>query len=321
MRAITVTNHGGPEVLEASDVAVPDPAPGEVRVRIEAAGLNYIDTYHRRGLYQRDLPFVPGVEAAGSVDAVGDGVQGLRPGDRVAYALHGGSYAEYAVVPADVAVPVPDGVTTHTAAALLLQGMTAHYLTHSTFPVSDEHIVVVHAAAGGVGSLLTQICHHRGARVVATVSTADKERDALAAGADEVIRYTELDFADEIGRRLGTGPHVVFDGVGVATFARGLDCLRTRGTMVLYGAASGPVEPLDPQVLNRQGSLFLTRPSLSHYVADRSELLQRAGDLFGWVLDGWLDVRVDRTFALEDAAGAHHWIEGRRTRGKVLLLP
>lgn len=321
MRAIRVREPGGPEALEPAEIDVPTPGHGAVRVRVAAAGLNFIDVYHRRGLYPRDLPFVPGMEAAGEVDAVGDGVEGVAQGDRVAYAMHGGAYAEYAVVPADLVVTVPDGVETRTAAAVMLQGMTAHYLTHSTFALGSDHTVLVHAAAGGVGHLLTQIAHHRGAQVVATVSTARKERLARETGADEVIRYDEVDFAEEIGRRLGTGPHVVYDGVGAATFRRGLECLRHRGTMVLYGAASGPVEPLDPQELNRQGSLFLTRPSLGHYVADRSELEQRARDLFAWISDGWLQVRIDRTFALEDAAEAHRYIEERRTHGKVLLVP
>lgn len=321
MRAIRVHETGGPEALRIEEVERPEPGPGEVRVRVEAAGVNFIDVYHRRGSYPRDVPFTPGMEAAGVVDAVGERVTEVAPGDRVAYAMQIGAYAEEALVPADRLVPVPDGVDLRTAAAVMLQGMTAHYLTHSTFPLGPEHTALVHAAAGGVGHLLVQIATRLGAQVIGTVSTADKEELARSLGADEVIRYTEVDFAEEVGRRLGTGPHVVYDGVGAATFRRGLDCLRHRGTMVLYGAASGPVAPLDPQELNRQGSLFLTRPSLGHYAADRTELLQRAGDLFDWITDGWLQVRIDRTFPLDAAAEAHRYIEGRRTRGKVLLAP
>lgn len=322
MRSIRIHDTGGPEVLKVEDVPVPDPEPGEVRVRVEAAGLNFIDVYHRTGAYPAQTPFTPGVEAAGVVDAVGEGVTELTVGDRVAYAMKRGSYAEQAVVPTNRVVPVPEGVETRTAAALMLQGLTAHYLTRSTFPVRSDHTVLVHAAAGGVGHLLTQIAGRIiGAHVIGTVSTAEKEELAGGAGAADVIRYTEVDFAEAVAELTGTGPHVVYDGVGAATFRRGLDCLRPRGCMVLFGAASGPVEPLDPQALNREGSLFLTRPNLAHYIADRTELLQRTGELFGWVQQGDLEVRVDTTFALEDAPEAHRYIQARRTRGKVLLLP
>ena len=321
MKAITVRETGGPEVLRLDDVEAPDPGPGQVRVRVEAAGLNFIDVYQREGRYPLDLPFTPGVEAAGVVEAVGPDVTGVAEGDPVAYAMEPGAYAEQAVVPADRVVAIPDGVETQTAAAVLLQGMTAHYLTHSTVRLERGMTAVVHAAAGGVGHLLVQIAKRLGARVLATTSSDEKERLAREAGADEVIRYRDVDFADEV-RRLtdGAGVDVVYDAVGKDTFDRSLASLRPRGMLVLYGAASGPVPPFDPIDL-MSGSLYLTRPTLGHYVATREELTWRAGDVFDWVAAGELDVRVDRTWPLAEAAEAHRYIEAGATRGKVLLFP
>ncbi|MDQ6693691.1 MAG: quinone oxidoreductase [Chloroflexota bacterium] len=301
----------------------PEPGPAEVRVRVEAAGVNFIDVYFRTGAYKGTaLPFIPGQEAAGTVDALGSGVTEFGLGDRVAYAPHaGGGYAEFVVVPAARLVPVPSSVSMHTAAAVMLQGMTAHYLSHDTYPIQPGNTVLVHAAAGGVGGLLVQLAKRRGARVLATVSNLEKAALAREAGADEVINYAEVDFAAEVMRLTdGEGVHVVYDGVGKATFDGDLRSLRRRGYLVLYGQSSGAVEPVDPQVLNARGSLFLTRPTLVHYVATSSELLSRASDLFGLIEAGQLQVRVDRTFPLTGAADAHRYLEGRETRGKVLLV-
>lgn len=322
MRAVRVHEVGGPEVLQVDEVDVPEPGPGEVRVRVEAAGLNFIDTYHRDGKYPVELPATIGVEAGGVVDAVGPDVDGVSEGDRVAYTGQRGAYSEQQVVPADAVVAVPDGLEMRTAVAALLQGMTAHYLTHDTYPLSGGEVALVHAAAGGVGHLLTQICGHLGAEIVATCGTEEKAELVRGYGADHVVVYTEEDFAEAVEDVTeGRGVDVVYDGVGRATFRDGLGCLRRRGTMVLYGQASGPVDPLDPQELNRHGSLYLTRPSLFHYVAERDELERRARDLFGWIADGEIEARIDRTFPLEEAADAHRYLEGRRTRGKVLLVP
>ncbi|MDX1621805.1 MAG: quinone oxidoreductase [Nitriliruptorales bacterium] len=322
MRAIRVHELGDPEVLTLDEVDVPEPGPREVRVRIEAAGLNFIDTYHRDGKYPLDLPATIGVEAGGTVEAVGPDVEGLTEGDRVAYTGQRGAYAEQQVVPADAVVEIPDELETNRAVAVLLQGMTAHYLTHDTFPVGDGDTALVHAAAGGVGHLLTQICKHLGARVIATCGTEEKAKLVRDFGADEVVIYTQEDFVEAVGEfTQGRGVDVVYDGVGQATFQDGLGCIRRRGTMVLYGQASGPVEPLDPQQLNQHGSLFLTRPSLFDYVAERDELTRRSTDLFGWLVDDEIEVRVDRVFDLEDAAEAHRYLEGRNTHGKVLLTP
>ncbi|MCA9971837.1 MAG: quinone oxidoreductase [Anaerolineales bacterium] len=322
MKAIRVHHHGDPDVLQLEDVPLPEPGPDEVRVKIEAAGVNYIDTYHRRGQYAQDRPFTPGMEGGGVVDTVGAGVLTLAPGDRVAYAMQIGAYAECAIVPASRLVTLPDGVSTELAAAVMLQGMTAHYLTHSAYPIQSGDTVLVHAAAGGVGLLLVQLAKLRGARVIGTTSTPEKAALARAHGADEVILYTETDFETAV-RDLtkDEGVHAVYDGVGKDTFRRGLDCLRPRGYMVLYGQASGPVAPIDPQILNQKGSLFLTRPSLRHYAADQAELTRRAEDLFGWIAAGELRVHVGRTYPLADAAAAHADLEGRRTTGKLLLQP
>lgn len=322
MRAVRVHELGGPEVLTVDDIDVPEPGSGEVRVRIAAAGLNFIDTYHRDGKYPLEPPAIIGVEAGGTVDAVGPGVDGLSEGDRVAYTGQRGAYAEQQVVPADAVVRIPDELETQPAVAALLQGMTAHYLTHDTFPLSEGDVALVHAAAGGVGHLLTQICKLKGATVVATCGSHEKAKQVTDHGADEVVVYTEEDFVEAVGSFTdGRGVDVVYDGVGQATFLDGLDCLRKRGMMVLYGQASGPVEPLDPQELNKHGSLFLTRPSLFHYVDEREELERRASDLYGWLASGDIEVRIDRTFPLEDAAEAHRYLEGRNTQGKVLLVP
>jgi NADPH:quinone reductase len=322
MKAIRVHQFGGPEVLRYEDVPLPEPGAGEARVKVEAVGLNYVDVYRRKGQYTAQLPFILGSEAAGVVDAIGPGVADLSVGDRVASAAIPGAYAEYAIAPVRELVPLPSDIDTRTAAAVMLQGMTAHYLTHSTYPLKPGDKALVHAAAGGVGLLLVQMAKRRGARVIGTVSTADKARLARETGADEVILYTHTDFAAET-RRLtgGTGVDVVYDSVGQATFEGSLNALRRRGYMVLYGQSSGPVPPVDLQILNTKGSLFVTRPTLAHYTAERAELLQRAGDLFTWIRAGALTVRIDTTFPLANAADAHRYLEGRQTKGKVLLIP
>ncbi len=322
MKAVRIHRYGGREALQLDDIDVPEPGPGEARVKLAAAGVNFIDVYHRLGLYKLDTPFTLGTEGAGVVDAVGEGVREVKKGDRVAFTMHNGAYAEYVVVPAHKLVPVPEAVDLATAAAVMTQGMTAHYLTHSTFPLQAGHHALVHAAAGGTGLLLVQMAKQRGARVIGTVSTEEKAQRARAAGADEVILYTEQDFVAETKRLTdGQGVHVVYDSVGQQTFDNSLDCLRPRGYMVLFGQSSGPVPPLDPQVLNRKGSLFLTRPYLSHYLLDRDELLWRARDVFRAIEDGDLKVRIDRTLPLSEAAEAHRALESRETSGKVLLIP
>lgn len=322
MKAVRVHSFGGPEVLSYEEVPLPEPGPGEARVKVEAAGVNFIDIYHRTGQYRGQLPLTLGMEAAGVVDAIGAGVTEVQPGDRVAYAMQQGSYAEYAIVPAWKLVPVPDAIELRSAAAVMLQGMTAHYLTHSTYPLQPGDTVLVHAAAGGVGLLLVQLAKRRGARVIGTVSTEEKARLAREMGADEVILYTQADFETEV-RRLtdGRGVDVVYDSVGRATFDKSLNCLRPRGYLVLYGQSSGAVPPFDPQVLNAKGSLFLTRPSLGHYAATREELLERANELFQWMIAGELTVRIDQTYPLAEATAAHQYMEGRQTKGKVLLIP
>ncbi len=322
MKAIRIAQYGPAEVLQLAELPGPTPGPGQVLVRLEAAGVNFIDIYHRRGWYPLALPFTPGQEAAGVVTAVGPGVTEVASGDRVAYSGGGGSYAEQNVVPADRLVPVPEAIDLQTAAATMLQGMTAHYLAHSTFPLAPGHTTLVHAAAGGVGQLLVQLARRRGAGVIGTVSTEEKAALAREAGADAVIRYTEVDFHAETMRLTGgAGVDVVYDSVGQDTFERSLDCLRPRGLLALYGQSSGRVPPFDLQALNRKGSLFITRPSLGHYTATREELLARAGDLFRWIAAGELRVRLDRAFPLAEAAAAHRYMEARQSKGKVLLLP
>ncbi len=323
MRAVQVSTHGGPEVLEPVELPPPQPGPGELLVDVAASGVNYIDTYHRSGTYSRSLPFVPGLEGAGTVAAMGPEVDGVRAGDRVAWADAPGSYAEQVVVPAERAVPVPPNVPDETAAAALLQGMTAHYLCVSTYPVGEGDSVLVHAAAGGVGLLLTQLVTARGGRVIGTVSTGEKEQLAREAGAAEVIRYTEVDDLAAAVRELtgGGGVAVVYDGVGAATFDASLPALRRRGMLVLFGAASGPVPPFDIQRLNSGGSLFLTRPTLRHYTATREELTWRAAKVYAAVASGALRIRIGGRYPLERARQAHEELQGRRTTGKLLLLP
>lgn len=322
MRAIQIHQFGGPEVLTYGEAPLPEPGPGQARVKIAAAGLNYIDTYHRTGLYPMALPFIPGMEAAGVVDAIAPDVVVVKPGDRVAYCMSVGADAEYAVVPADKLVPLPASLTFGAAAAVLLQGMTAHYLAHSTYPLRRGDVALVHAAAGATGSLLVQMAKRAGAAVIATVGSQAKAELARGDGADHVIVYTEANFEGEVKRiTAGRGVDVVYDSVGVSTFDQGLNCLRPRGLMALYGQASGPVPPIDLQVLNQKGSLFVTRPTLGHYTATRSELLSRAGDVFMWVADGSLRVRIDQTMPLSQAAEAHRMLQSRRTAGKVLLIP
>jgi len=322
VKAIRVHAPGGPEVLRFEDVPDPRPQAGEALVRVEAAGVNFIDVYHRSGLYKMAMPLTLGHEAAGTVVAVGTDVRDLAPGDRVAWASVPGSYAELAAVPAARLVKLPAGLSAKQGAAAMLQGMTAHYLACSTYPLKSGDACLVHAGAGGVGLLLTQIAKRRGARVFTTVSNAEKARLSRDAGADATIDYTTQDFEAEV-RRLtgGQGVQVVYDSVGKTTFEKGLACLARRGMMVLFGQSSGPVAPLDPQVLSQRGSLYLTRPTLFHYTATREELVERAGEVLGWIASGALKLRIDREFPLSEAAAAHRALEARQTTGKVLLIP
>ncbi|MGW4489343.1 quinone oxidoreductase family protein [Amycolatopsis sp. NPDC004368] len=320
--AVQVRTTGGPEVLEVTEVEVGAPGAGELLVDVAAAGVNYIDTYQREGIYPLDLPFVLGLEGAGTVAEVGEGVTAFAPGDRVAWMASLGSYAARTHVPASVAVKVPEGVSDEIAAALMLQGVTAHYLVRSTYEVKPGDDVLVHAAAGGVGLLLVQLAKARGARVIGTVSTDEKAELARGAGADHVIRYDREDFA-KVTREItdGEGVHVVYDGVGKDTVDGSLASLKIRGMLALFGAASGPVPPIDPQRLNSGGSLFLTRPTSGHYVRTREELDWRAEELFSHVSDGSLDIRVGGRYPLADARKAHEDLQGRRTTGKLILIP
>jgi NADPH:quinone reductase len=321
MKAIQVKETGGPEKMELVDLPKPEPGPQQALVKIAASGVNFIDVYFRTGLYKADLPVTLGSEGAGTVAAIGAGVTEVAPGDRVAYAMARGSYAEYAVVPAAQLVKIPDSLDFQHAAAAMLQGMTAHYLTHSTFALKPGDTCLVHAAAGGVGLLLVQMARRIGARVFGTVSTEAKARIAREAGADEIILYTQQDFAAEVKRLTsGHGADVVYDSVGAATFEKSLNSLRPRGLLALFGQSSGPVPPFDPNILNGKGSLFLTRPSLAHHCLTRAELLWRAGDVLGWVSSGELKIRVDRAYPLAEAPQAHRDLEARRTAGKLLLL-
>jgi NADPH2:quinone reductase len=322
MKAVRVHTPGGPEVLRYEDVPQPTAKAGEALVKIEAAGVNYIDVYFRTGLYKADLPASLGMEAAGTVTAVGPNVTQVKVGDKVAYAGVRGAYAEYAAVPAERLVPLPKGISTKQGAAAMLQGMTAHYLACSTYGLRKGDTCLVHAAAGGVGLLLCQIAKMRGARVIGTVSTEEKAKLAREAGADEVILYTRQNFEAETKRITGgKGLQVVYDSVGKTTWDKSLNCLAPRGLMALYGQSSGPIGPIDPQILNEKGSLYLARPSLGHYVATRGELLWRAGEVLGWIRDGELRLRMEFEFPLKDAAEAHRALEGRKTTGKVLLIP
>jgi NADPH:quinone reductase len=322
MRAIRVERYGDPEVLEPVELEPPSPGPSQVLVEVAACGVNYVDTYQRSGLYRIPLPFVPGAEGAGTVVATGTDVPDLSVGDRVGWVAAPGSYSQQVLVDADRAIPLPASISEELAAAVLLQGLTAEYLTTSTYAVREGDEVLLHAAAGGVGLLLTQMVKLRGARVIATVSTAEKEALARAAGADEVIRYDQADFAEEVrGLTGGKGVDVVYDGVGKSTFDRSMASLRPRGLLVLFGAASGPVPPVDPRELMERGSLFLTRPTLRDYTATSEELRERARHVFDWIASGQLQVRIGGRYALEDARQAHEDLQGRRTTGKLLLLP
>jgi NADPH:quinone reductase len=321
MKAIQVKHTGGPEVMELVELPVPEAKGSEAVVKIMAAGVNFIDVYYREGRYKAVLPFVPGQEAAGDVVAVGPNVTSVKVGDRVAYTMVLGSYAEYGNVPADRLVKLPEGVNYQQAASLMLQGMTAHYLTHSTYPLKRGETALVHAAAGGVGLLLVQMAHHLGARVIGTVSTEEKAKLARQAGADEVILYTQTDFETETKRITeGKGVDVVYDSVGKTTFEKGLNVLRPRGYMILFGGSSGAVPPFDLIQLSQKGSLYITRPTLAHYIVTRDELDHRAGEVFEMVKQGKLTVRIAHTYSLKDAAQAHRDLEGRKTTGKLLLL-
>lgn len=322
MKAIRVDAPGGPEAMRYIDVPMPQPRAGEALVKLAAIGVNFIDTYHRSGAYTLPLPFTPGSEGAGTVEAAGDGVTGFREEDRVAYAMQPGAYAEYALVPAAKLVPIPEAVGFRDAAAIMLQGMTAHYLCTSTFRLEGGHFALIHAGAGGVGLLLTQLAKARDAIVITTVSTPEKEALSREAGADHVIRYEQEDFAAATRRiTAGKGVDVVYDGVGKTTFERSLDSLRPRGMLVVFGAASGPVPPVDLQALHAKGSLFLTRPTLAHYIADPDELRWRSRQLFDALLKGTLKLRTEHVYPLEHASRAHADLEARKTTGKLLLIP
>ena len=322
MRAAIVRRHGGPEAIEVAELPDPEPGPGQLLVDVAAAGVNFVDVYYRTGVYPGDLPLQLGTEAAGTVAAVGEGVVGIDVGDRVAWAMRPGAYATRAVVAAERAVPVPAGVDDETAAAVLLQGMTAQYLTSATYPVQPGDTLLVHAAAGGTGSLVVQMARKRGGDVIATTSTEEKAKLAREAGAVEVIRYDQVDVAEEVRRITGgNGVAAVYDGVGASTFDASLACLRPRGYLVLFGAASGPPPPVDPRRLQEGGSLFLTRPTLAHYIQTREELLDRSSAVFDAVADGSLKVRVGGRYALDEAGRAHADLESRRTTGKLLIIP
>lgn len=322
MKAIRISEYGGPEVLSLEDIDTPEPSAEQVRIKIEAAGLNFIDTYHRTGLYPLELPLTLGLEGAGVVDAVGENVSDFSAGDRVAWKSVSGSYAEYVVANATDVVKIPDNVETKTAAAVMLQGLTAHYLSNSTYPLGENDTCLIHAAAGGVGLLLVQMAKMRGARVFGTTSTPEKAELARNAGADEVILYTEQDFEAEVKRLTdGQGLDVVYDSVAKATWEKSIECLKPRGYMVFFGNASGPVPPIDPLLLSQKGSIFMTRPTLNSYTLTEKEYMGRTNDIMNWIGDGKLNVRVGEEHPLADAAEAHRRLEGRKTTGKVLIMP
>jgi NADPH2:quinone reductase len=322
MRAIQITETGGPEVMAYRELPTPEPGPGQVLIQIEACGVNFIDVYQREGRYPVQLPFIPGQEAAGTVIALGPDVTSTKVGDRVAWCHVMGTYAEYAVAPVSKLIAIPEGISTRQAAAAMLQGMTAHYLAHSTYPIQRGDDVLIHAGAGGVGLLLIQMAKHLGARVFTTVSTEEKATLAHRAGADETILYTREDFAAKVRQFTGDrGVPVVYDSVGKTTFEGSLACLRTRGMMVLYGGSSGPVPPFDLIQLSTKGSLFVTRPTMKDYTATREELELRAGDVLRWVSEGSLKLRLEHNYPLAEAAQAHRDLEARKTTGKVLLIP
>ncbi len=322
MRVVRVQQYGGPEVMGLEEVSTPEPGPGQVRVKVKAAGVNFIDIYQRSGLYKGTLPLAMGLEGAGTVEAVGPQVTGVKVGERVAWTGIPGSYATHTLIPADRLVGLPRKVSFQEGAAAMLQGMTAHYLAHAAFPLTRGQACLIHAAAGGVGLLLCQMATMRGARVIGTVSTEAKAKLARKAGADEAIIYTRDDFEAEVKRLTsGRGVNVVYDSVGKDTFEKSLNCLALRGFLVLFGQSSGPVLSFDPQVLSARGSLFLTRPTLVHYIATRRELLKRAEDVLGWIERGKLRLRIEHTYPLAEAAEAHRALAGRQTTGKLLLLP
>ncbi len=322
MQAIQIRETGGPEVLELVDLPIPQPGPGQVLIRIEATGVNFVEIYFRKGVYKSALPFTPGSEAAGTVEELGPGVTGFAAGETVASTSVLGSYAEYALVPAAQLVKVPAGLAPEQAAAAMLQGMTAHYLAYSTFPLKAGDTALIHAGAGGVGLLLTQIVTRLGARAITTVSTSAKAELSREAGASNVILYTEQDFETEVKRLTdGKGVHVVYDSVGKTTFEKSLNCLRPRGLLALFGASSGPVPPFDLIQLSGKGSLFITRPTLWHYIATRSELEWRSGDVLGWVAKNELKLRTEHSYSLANAAQAQIDLEERKTTGKILLVP
>jgi len=322
MKAIQLKQTGGQEVLQLADLPIPQPKPNQAVVKIAASGVNFIDVYQREGRYSVPLPFVLGQEGAGVVTNVGPEVKSVKPGDRVAWCGVLGSYAEYAAVPGERLVPVPQGVSDQQAAAAMLQGMTAHYLIHDTFPLKSGQTALIHAAAGGAGALLVQMAHNIGARVIATVSTDEKANVARQAGADEVILYSKIDFETETKRLTGgKGVDVVYDGVGKTTFEKGLNVLRPRGMMVLFGGSSGPVPPFDPIQLSQKGSLYLTRPALVHHIASTEELRSRSSAVFKMIADGKLKIRIAHTYPLAESQQAHRDLEGRKTTGKFLLIP
>lgn len=322
MKAIRIHQHGGVEVLAYEDIPVPTPAAHEALIKVAAIGVNFIDIYHRIGLYKVPLPFTPGNEASGVVESLGDQVTEVRVGQRVAFAMTLGGYAEYVLVPAARLVLLPEKLSFEQGAAAMLQGMTAHYLTHATYALKAGETCLIHAAAGGVGLLLIQMAKRLGARVLGTVSTEEKAQLAHAAGADEIIFYTRQDFTSEVKRLTeGKGVDVVYDSVGKTTYEKSLNCLRPRGYLVLFGQSSGAVPPIDPLMLNAKGSLFLTRATLAHYTATRTELLQRAGEVLNWAANGELTLRIHRVFGLAEAGQAHTLLEGRQTSGKLLLKP
>ena len=322
MNAIQITAFGGSDALACVDLPVPDPGPGQVLIEVAHAGVNYIDTYHRTGLYPLELPLVIGLEGAGTVAAAGEGVAGLEAGDRVAWSSVPGSYAEYVLAPAAQVVKVPDGVALRDAAAAMLQGMTSHYLCTSTYPLKDGQWCLIHAGAGGVGLLLTQMCKLIGAKVITTVSNPAKAKLSRGAGADEVINYTESDFVTEVKRITGgKGVAVVYDGVGKSTALGSLKSLERRGLLALFGNASGAPDPIEPLLLNSLGSLYLTRPSLFDYISTRAEFERRSAEVFGWIAGGKLDLRIEFEYPLAEARTAHDMLEGRKTTGKVLLNP
>ena len=322
MKAIQITNFGDSSVLKYTDVVTPKPSNTEIVIKQEAIGVNFIDIYQRSGVYQVDLPFIPGEEGAGIVTQVGKNVSRFKIGDKVAYSMAPGSYAEYAVVSEEIAVSIPDKIDFPIAASVLLQGMTAHYLVYSTFKLKPEDSCLIHAGAGGVGLLLIQMAKNIGARIIATVSNEEKKQLAINAGADEVIIYTKQNFTEEVKKITSNkGVSVVYDSVGKTTFEDSLDCLKPRGYMVLYGQSSGAVPPVDPQILNRKGSLFLTRPTMTNYILNNDELKWRSNDIFQWMSEGKLDIRIGLSLPLQQAAQAQDALGSRKTTGKVILIP